>query len=163
MRGMKWPLGWMLKKKGSCMGVFFKKIQQLKIKKSIKNLKIGPRTVFIIDGSGAILSAFLLGVVLVQFQSFFGIPFRILYFLAAIPILFFLFDVYSYLTVQHHTVKKLKIIALANLLYCLLSISVTAYHAGQVTIWGWIYILIEILIVLIVVAIELATAKKIIH
>jgi hypothetical protein len=132
----------------------------LKIEKIIQTININPKTLFIIDGTGAILSAFLLGVVLVRFSSFFGIPVPVFYLLAIFPVLFFLFDIYAYGSIQRHAATKLKIIALANFLYCLLSISVAAYHAEQLTIWAWAYIFIEIFIVIILAAIELAVAKK---
>jgi hypothetical protein len=132
----------------------------LKIEKIIQSININPKTLFIIDGAGAILSAFLLGLVLVQFSAFFGIPVPVFYFLAAFPVLFFLFDIYAYRSVQQHIAIKLKIIALSNFLYCLVSIIVAAYHAEQVTIWGWAYIFIEIFIVLILAAIELAVANN---
>lgn len=113
-----------------------------------------------IDGFGAILSAFLLGVVLVKFEEIFGIPSSVLYFLAIIPVFFVIYDVYCYQ-------KYLKIglllkgIAILNLIYCLTSIALIIYHFSTITILGWIYILFEIVIVLTLATIEFKVGRKI--
>ena len=47
-----------------------------------------PKRLFIIDGIGAITSAFMLGIILVKLENIFGIPSSTLYLLAAFPMLF---------------------------------------------------------------------------
>ena len=51
-----------------------------------------PKKLFLIDGLGAILSAFLLGYVLVKLERVFGIPSKTLYFLATLPMFFVIYD-----------------------------------------------------------------------
>ena len=58
-----------------------------------------PKKLFLLDGLGAILSAILLGVVLVNQQALFGIPKPTLYFLASLPCLFAVYDFYCYLMI----------------------------------------------------------------
>ncbi|MEM6633615.1 MAG: hypothetical protein AAF694_28335 [Bacteroidota bacterium] len=55
-----------------------------------------PKKLLIIDGLGALLSAFLLGVVLVRFESQVGMPRNSLYVLAAFPCIFAIYDLISY-------------------------------------------------------------------
>ncbi|MDC8003938.1 hypothetical protein POV27_07730 [Aureisphaera galaxeae] len=119
-----------------------------------------PKKLFIIDGAGALLSAFLLGVVLVRFQNIFGIPASTLYILAAIPCFFAVYDLYAYFTKKENAKTFLKGIALMNLLYCCLSIGFAFYHLSEITLLGWLYILVEVAIVTILATIEFKVANR---
>ncbi len=66
------------------------------LKHLILKAKLNPKKLFLIDGFGTILSAFLLGVILVKFEIIFGIPISVLYILAIIPIFFAAYDFYCY-------------------------------------------------------------------
>jgi hypothetical protein len=122
---------------------------------SIKRIKL----LFLIDGMGALLSAFLLGVVLVIFQPLFGIPVSTLYFLAALPCVFAAYDFYCYFGVKKGLGQSLKVIATANLLYCLLSLGFAFYHAESLTVLGWVYIVVEVLIVVTLALVEWKIGK----
>ena len=120
--------------------------------KHLKNL-------FLLDGFGALLSAFLIGIVLVKLESYFGIPKSTLYFLAALPCLFAIYDFYCYFKVERDLGKFLKGIAIVNLLYCCLSIGLAFYHYQEITYLGWAYVLVEVFIVIGIAVIELRAAK----
>lgn len=120
-----------------------------------------PRILFLIDGFGAMLSAFLLGVVLVQFEPFFGIPRSTLYFLASLPCVFAVYDFSCYLSLRKNLSPFLKAIAIANLFYCCLSLGLAIYHRQVLTISGWIYILVEIGIVIFLATVELRIAANV--
>jgi len=128
----------------------------------ITNVELNPKKLFLIDGLGAILSAFLLGVVLVKFETIFGIPSSTLYLLATIPIFFATYDFYCYKKRHQKTGLSLKGIALLNLLYCCVSLGLVFYHFDTITNLGWVYILIEITIVLLLAVIEFRVGRKII-
>ncbi len=132
----------------------------MSIKQLIHESSLNPRKLFLADGLGAILSAFLLGVVLVELENWFGIPQSTLYFLAFLPCLFAAYDFYCYLKPPKKLGFFLKVIAIINLLYCILSISLAFYHHQKLTYLGWGYIVIEIMIVLILVYIEWKTANR---
>lgn len=117
-----------------------------------------PRKLFLIDGLGAILSAFLLGVVLVEFEEYFGIPRPTLYILALLPCLFAGYDFFCYQKKNENVDSFLKGISFLNIGYCLLSIVLASYHYERVTYLGWGYILIEVLIVMTLAMIELKAA-----
>ncbi len=121
---------------------------------------LSPKQLFIIDGAGALLSAFLLGIVLVRFESFFGIPEEVLFVLAIIPLFFAAFDLLCFLLASKKPSTFLKIIALANLSYCLLSLGLAWMHQGSLTVWGWVYLLLEVLIVASLAVFELKATKR---
>jgi len=121
----------------------------------IKGFGKNPRRLFVVDGVGAIISAFLLGIVLVRLESIFGIPPFALYILAAIPIFFAIYDVYSHEQPIQRSGSFLIRIAIMNFSYCLLSLGMAIYHSGSLTFLGWGYILIEIFIVCTIGFIEL--------
>lgn len=129
-------------------------------KQLLKNVTLNPKKLLLIDGLGAVLSAFLLGVVLVNFESTIGVPSSTLYLLAVLPIFFAFYDIYCYQKTCNELQPFLKGIAILNLLYCCFSIGVAFYHFKTITSIGWIYILVEILIIIVLSTIELAVAKR---
>tara|TARA_B110000196_G_scaffold311359_1_gene315220 strand:- start:587 stop:988 length:402 start_codon:yes stop_codon:yes gene_type:complete len=133
----------------------------MKFEDLITKAELNPKKLFLIDGFGAILSAFLLGVVLVKFEEIFGIPTSVLYFLATIPIFFVIYDVFCY---QKHLKigLLLKGIAVLNILYCCISIGLISYHFSSITILGWAYIIVEIILVSFLAMIEFRVGKRII-
>jgi hypothetical protein len=135
----------------------------MQFEKIIEKAEYNPKKLFLIDGIGAILSAFLLGVVLVKLERIFGIPTSTLYFLAALPILFASYDFLCTRKENDKLGQYLKAIAVINLLYCCLSIGFAFYHLGTITFFGWAYILLEILIVLFLAFIEFSVAKRLIR
>lgn len=126
----------------------------------IHRLVENPKSLFIIDGLGALLSSFLLGVLLVHWQPIFGIPTATLYFLAAIPVGFAVFDAFAFCMAQENTTRLLRIIASLNLTYCLLSLALATQHATSITLWGWAYLGGEIMVVLVLAFLELRVAKS---
>ncbi|MEP1095400.1 MAG: hypothetical protein ABJG78_09840 [Cyclobacteriaceae bacterium] len=126
----------------------------------INQLTSNPKVLFLLDGVGAFLSAILLGVVLVQFESVFGMPKPTLYFLALFPCIFLLYDLWCYFQIKRNGGIYIKVIAIANLLYCCLSIGLVVYHFQQLTQLGLIYFLLEFVIILFLVRIELKIAAK---
>lgn len=125
-----------------------------------KRAALYPKRLFIVDGFGALLSAFMLGVVLVKYESIFGIPKDVLYVLAMLPCLFALFDIYSVVRIKRAIAKFLNSIAIMNLMYCVLSLVLCMYHFAQLTYLGWMYMLGEMMVVVVLASIELKVAKS---
>ena len=126
----------------------------------VNSFKSNPKRLFIIDGLGALFSAFMLGIVLVRHQSLFGIPISVLYILASLPIVFAFLDLTFYIFGQKQLGRFLIIIALINIFYCFISLGFAFYHYNSLTTLGWAYILIEILIVLTLANIEFKVAIR---
>lgn len=125
----------------------------------IDRVSWNPKRLFLIDGSGAILSSFLLGVVLVKLENIFGIPIPTLYFLAFLPGAFAVYDFYCFTRVKENVGLFLKSIAYINISYCCISLGLAFYHYNQITYFGWTYVLLEIFIVLALANLELKTAN----
>jgi len=124
------------------------------------NIEQNPRQLFIIDGLGALTSALLLGIVLVRFEDFFGIPSSVLYTLAFIPILFAIYDLYCYRNKNRQIAFYLKGIAILNLSYCCLSLFLSFQHKESITVWGWLYIIGEVIVIAILSWVEYNTANR---
>lgn len=120
-----------------------------------------PNRLLLVDAAGATLSAFMLGVVLVSAQRLVGIPTTTLYLLAAIPILFAVFDLIGYRSKSPELF--LRGISILNVLYCGLSLSLTVGHRDSVTVLGWLYIVVELSIVLALATTQWQTARKVLE
>jgi len=118
------------------------------MRKLIDWVNHNPKNIFIVDGLGALLSAFLLGVVLVKLEYIFGIPKSMLYVLAFIPCVFVVYDIISYLINNKNQSQFIRYIAYLNIGYCFLSIGMAINHYENITIFGWIYIFLELLILI---------------
>lgn len=122
--------------------------------------KIQPQKLFLVDSLGALLSAILLGLVLALFEKTFGMPQNVLYALAVIPCVFAVYSFLCFLSKTAHWRPFMKIIAIANLLYCCLTAGLMIYFYQQLTILGLIYFVLEIMIVMSLAFIEWKTASN---
>ena len=118
-----------------------------------------PKKVFLIDGIGAIISAFMLGFVFVKIQHYIGIPKNILYFLAIIPCFLALYSFGCYYFFPKKWNLYLKIIAVLNLLYCFLTTSLLIILIEKTTFLGVAYFIIEIVILVTLIIFELKIAR----
>lgn len=127
---------------------------------TVNRFSSDPRQLFLINGLGALLSAFLLGFVLVKLERFFGIPQTTLYFLALLPCLFATYDLFCFKVITKNAGAFLKVIAFANLAYCFISIGMAIYHYQKLTVIGWSYISLEVMVLIFLISIEFKTAHK---
>ncbi|HEX2534330.1 MAG TPA: hypothetical protein VHK69_11380 [Chitinophagaceae bacterium] len=104
------------------------------------------RRVFLVDGAGAVLSAFFLGIVFVHLERFFGVPRPVSYLLASIACLFALYSFGCYFFAARRWRLMLRIIVAANGLYGCLTIAyvLTLYH--RLTVLGLAYFISELLV-----------------
>jgi len=130
------------------------------IQSFVDKMSLNPKRLFLIDGFGALISAFSLGVILVQLEYIFGMPKETLYILAFLPCVFFAYDIFSYLQMNKNQAFNLRVIAILNLLYCFLSLGFAIHHRQNLTSFGWIYFVLEMIIIIILVNIEFQTASK---
>lgn len=123
-------------------------------------MKITPKKLFLIDAIGALVSAIFLGVVLVNLKEYIGMPQDVLYLLAFLPVLFFIYSTSCYSFIKNNWKPYLRIIAVINMLYCLLSISMIIIHATALTILGYAYFIVEAIIVGVLAVVEYRTAAQ---
>lgn len=117
-----------------------------------------PKKLFLVDGLGAVLTAFLLVVFLIRYVDVFGMPQKPLYVLSIIAVIYAVYSICCYFFIGKHWRSYLKLIAFANLLYCCATISFVIYFYPSVTIFGLIYFLAELVVIGCLVTIELMTA-----
>lgn len=121
--------------------------------------KIEPKKLFLIDSLGGLLSAIMLGFVLVRFENTFGMPHQVLYILARLAFIFFIYSLLCFLSKMRNWRPYLKFIAICNLMYCGLTIGLVIYLYQELTILGLLYFVIEILVITFLAIIELRTAS----
>ncbi|MFT4682487.1 MAG: hypothetical protein ACI9YU_002350 [Flavobacteriales bacterium] len=114
-----------------------------------------PKALFAIDGIGALTSAIFLGLILPPFQELIGMSLNRLHILAIIPC-----DFGCYLFAPGDKRSFLKIIAFANLTYCLLSLVLIGQHYQELTTMGLTYFLLEVSIITVLVFVEIKVSFK---
>jgi len=104
------------------------------------------RTLFLLDFLGAVLSAVLLGVVLVRYQAYFGMPVHVLYSLSFVACAFAVYSGSCYLLRVSNAVF-LRIIAVANCTYCAVTIALLFQFYHSLTTLGLVYFIAEIFVI----------------
>ncbi|MGL4599347.1 MAG: hypothetical protein ACRCYO_17625, partial [Bacteroidia bacterium] len=118
------------------------------------------RQVFLLDGFGAVLTAFLVGFVLPLLDSFFKIPQFMCAVLSMIAIVLASYSFTCYFLVRKNWSVFLYVIAVANLLYCLLTLVIIFYNYEILSIYDLLYFGVEMLIVMVLAYFELRTAAR---
>jgi hypothetical protein len=124
------------------------------------NLTSNPKKLFQIDSLGAFLTAFLLGVILTRYEAHFGMPGKVLYPLSILACVFGVYSMGCYFWVRSHWRPFLKAIALANLVYCLLTIGLVVSLYPLLTILGILYFSGELIVMSVLTYIELSAVSK---
>ena len=136
----------------------FKIIYDLKRKlKKIPELK--PKTVFLVDGLGAVLTAIFLKAILKPFNKYFGMPRETLTTLSLLALALAIYSFSCFAFTDTNPKKLLRPIILANLTYCLLTGGLVIYFYNKLTLVGLCYFVAEILIIAGLVYIEVKTLK----
>lgn len=121
---------------------------------------INPKKLFLIDSLGALLTAIMLGFVLVRFENSFGMPKKELYTLSSIAWIFFICSGLCFLGNSGKWRLFMKFIAFANLMYCCFTIGLIVYFYKQLTILDFLYFLGEIILIICLAFMELKTASN---
>lgn len=121
-----------------------------------------PRTLFLIDGLGAMLTAALLAGLLAHLEPFFGVSPSLLYGLAGIAALFAVYSMTCYVSNLANWKPFLRGIAVANLVYCGCTLALVFCFSEGTTAWGQAYFVGEGVIVggLSFVELRMAAGKR---
>jgi len=111
------------------------------------NHKNHHKTLFLMDGAGALLTAALLFAVLPKLETYFRMPKHILYLLSAIACMFAVYSLSCYFFAGKNNKLLLKVIAIANTLYCLLTAIFLVVYYTQLTIFDFTYFILEMMII----------------
>ena len=117
-------------------------------------MRLHRRTIFLFDGIGAVVSVLLLGVVLPAIQPWIGMPLKALFLLATVPVFCGAYSFACYRFADPHNPRWLQAIMAANLLYCVLTASLTVIHFHEMTRLGVAWFAIDGLVIVGVVALE---------
>lgn len=109
------------------------------------------------DAFGALLSLFSFLFILIPLEVYFGIPSNLLYKLSAIAIFLFIYSFSCFKLIKQNWKPYLKIIIVLNSLYILFSLGLVFYHFKQLTTLGFIYFILEIIVIIIVLFLETST------
>ena len=119
-----------------------------------------PRNVFLLDGIGALVSSLLLVVFLAPFESFFGMPSDYVYQLAIPAFVFAVYSIACYVFNPNNWQPFMKLIALANFIYCCVTFYLILKLFYRLTQFGVLYFLLEIAVIFMVIALEINTIRK---
>ena len=123
-------------------------------------IAVKPKNLFLIDGIGALTTAALLYFVVGRWDSLFGMPSDIVSLLAFIALGFAAYSMVCFLSIPRQWKRFLALIATANSLYCVATLTLCILHRDAVTALGWAYFLGEIAIVMALVTLEFRTARS---
>jgi hypothetical protein len=123
-------------------------------------MKISVKQMLLMDGLGALFSVFLLAFVLVQLETYIGLPRQILYILSFMPCIYAVYSIGCYLFLTHNLSFYLKIVATANVLYCCITLGLLIANHQSMTVLGWLYFLIETVIILGLAFFEFKIARE---
>jgi hypothetical protein len=132
-----------------------------KIGSLIDKLKSNPKKLFLIDGSGALLTVFFLIAILVPFEDSFGMPAGVVYFLSLVASMYAIYSFSCYFFIRSNWRPYLKVITIANIIYCCLTIAQVFYFYQSLTVAGLFYFLLEIIVLCVLIFIELMVLFKI--
>lgn len=114
-----------------------------------------PKQLFLLDGAGALLTSLLLGIVLTRFETTFGMPSKVLIPLSITACVFAVYSFGCALAAGNRWRQLLRIIATANLFYCVVSLGLIVYFYPALTVLGILYFLGELIIIVILAIFEL--------
>ena len=131
------------------------------INKLINHLIEKPKTLFLIDSLGAIVTGFILFVIMRQLNEYIGMPKIVLTYLSFIAIFFCIYSTACFLFLKERWTPFIRLIGVANLLYCALTVGLLIKYHSLLTIIGTICFLIEIVIICGLSYLELNVATEI--
>ncbi len=121
---------------------------------------LNPKILFAIDSAGALVTALLLGIVLVQFESLFGMPSIVLYGLAFLAAGYSVYSLLCSVLLGEYTSPFLYGIAVANYLYCFLTLSLVVLYFSELSLYGIVYFVGEAGIILTMATVEFKMASR---
>src|SRR5687768_10005669 len=116
--------------------------------------------IFLIDGFGALLSTLLL-VIVSFYEEVFGMPSAVIRQFIFIPSVFIIYSFSIYFLNPVKWKLFLRLIATANLLYCLLTLGLVIRFSSQLTPLGLAYFIGEIFIIVILSIFEFRISRTI--
>jgi ABC-type long-subunit fatty acid transport system fused permease/ATPase subunit len=131
------------------------------VRNIIDRLTGKPKTLFLIDSLGAMLTALFLFVVLRNLNEYFGMPITILAYLSTIAACFCIYSTACFIFLKENWTPFIRAIGISNLLYCVLTMGLILVYYPILTSIGIAYFLVEIIIICGLIYIEFKVATEI--
>jgi len=125
--------------------------------KQVNRFLVQPRKLFLADGAGALLTA-AMNILLIRFEEYIGMPVGMLCYLLGAAITFAFFSFTCYCINPANPSLPLKIIAVANALYCLTTLLLVFVFYERLSIIGLAYFSVEIVVITLLIRMEWKTA-----
>ncbi len=132
----------------------------IRIQQILDKIIPNPKKLFLIDSLGAFLTAFFLGVLLVELEEIFGMPKQVLYYLSLIAICFGMYSILCHFFLKKNWSPYLKIIIIVNLMYGCVTVGLVGYFYQRLTILGLTYFTLEIMVMITLIVIEVLILYK---
>jgi hypothetical protein len=126
----------------------------------IEKYHLTPKKVFLIDGLGALSSAVLLVFMVSNFESSFGLPKDTVYLLSIPAFALTGYSLSCYLLNLKKWKLYLKVVVMANSLYCVLTFCSLIWHYETIKIIGLMYFVGEIIIIYLIIRLEWLTIQN---
>lgn len=120
-----------------------------------------PNVLFLIDGIGAALTSCALYFVLGKNFPLFGMPVNVLTYLSLVGLIYCAYSFTCYFFLRSYWTFFLRLIAILNILYCLVTFTLVIKFFSDLTQLGLIYFIWETFNIVLLVFLELKVANKI--
>ena len=117
-----------------------------------------PRTIFLVDSLGALLTVCILLMILRSFNEYIGIPKTALTYLSVIASCLCFYSGACFLFLKKNWAPFIRLIGMANLVYCMVTLGLLMHYVGLLTSMGLAYFSGEIIIIGSIAYIELKVA-----
>lgn len=131
-----------------------------RIEPVIHKLTSNSKRLFLIDGAGGLMTTFSLFAILEVFETSFGIPSKTLYFLSFLGCVYTIYSFSCYFLIVNNWRPFLKVIIMANSIYCCITMGLVLYFFTNLTILGLIYFSLEIVVITGLIILEMKILSK---
>lgn len=118
-----------------------------------------PRTLFLLDGIGALVTALLVGVVLPMFGEYFAMPRPVLRALALMAVVLAAYSLTCAAARPKRWPRYLRAVAFANATYCVVTAGCLFYFRAHLAMGDWFYFVGECAVLWALVTLELRVAR----
>lgn len=130
------------------------------LKKLFKKIESQPKNILLLDGIGAIVSTIILFIIYFFYRKTFGLEEKMFFPLAVFAVSLSIFSISCFCFLSKNFIKLLKIISVANLVYCLLILIFLINFEKELTIVGKIYFSVELIVISLLVFLEIKLIRK---
>ena len=92
--------------------------------------------------------------ILAQFEQYFGMPKKSLCILSGIAFCLFTYSISCHRLIKSNWKPFLRILIICNIMYLIISLGLIVKHSEKITELGWLYFVLEFIIIGVIVSVE---------